>query len=161
MYVENQNKKGLFFAYSVKDPENVLDSYGIICFNKCQGEKFMETERRQDSRASYETEVSIKSVDSAIESEGKSKNISLSGMFVATEKSFPIDTVCDIEIHVKEIKTKFSIMSQRGKVIRKDKDGIGIAFENVDGYHKDEENLESALKDLSEDISEIYIEEMD
>ena len=91
----------------------------------------MEEERREKTRVYFHTQVVLTSGDSEIVAETNSKDISLKGMFVYTQKMMPIDTSCHIEIILRGSSSRLSLRME-GKVIRHDDSGLGITFDSID-----------------------------
>ena len=91
----------------------------------------MKDERRRKTRVHFKTQVTLKADESEIVSEANSKDISIKGMFVNTEKKMPIGTPCDIEILLTGTSTRLAL-NIKGKVTRQDATGLGISFDSMD-----------------------------
>ena len=91
----------------------------------------MNEERRGKTRVHFKTQVTLKADESKIVSEANSKDISIKGMFVNTEKKMPVGTPCDIEILLTGTSTRLAL-SIKGIVIRQDASGLGISFDSMD-----------------------------
>jgi hypothetical protein len=87
--------------------------------------------RRSKTRVHFETRVIIRTAETEIVSQASSRDISLKGVFVLTDRSLPVDTPCDVEILLTGSSTRLSIRVQ-GHVARQDGDGLGIIFESID-----------------------------
>ena len=91
----------------------------------------MSEERREKTRVHFKTQVTLKADESKIVSEANSKDISIRGMFVNTEKKMPVGTPCDIEILLTGTSTKLAL-NIKGIVTRQDATGLGISFDSMD-----------------------------
>ena len=91
----------------------------------------MNEERRGKTRVHFKTQVTLKADESKIVSEANSKDISIKGMFVNTEKKMPVGTPCDIEILLTGTSTRLAL-SIKGIVTRQDVSGLGISFDSMD-----------------------------
>ncbi len=109
----------------------------------------MDQEKRSAPRVTYDAQVTLLSSDSQIISEVSTRDISLSGMFVSSDKKLPIGTLCDIEILLTQMPNRMPL-SQRGRVVRQEEDGMGIEFEMVGPVDDD---LKVALEFMDTDIS--------
>ena len=91
----------------------------------------MNEGKRKKTRVHFETRVTLKTDKSEIEAEANSKDISLKGIFVGTEKRIPVGTPCDIEILLMGTSTRLAL-SIKCIITRQDASGLGIAFDSVD-----------------------------
>ena len=91
----------------------------------------MNDERRGKTRVHFKTQVTLKADESKIVSEANSKDISIKGMFVNTEKKMPVGTPCDIEILLTGTSTRLAL-SIKGIVTRQDATGLGVSFDSMD-----------------------------
>ena len=89
------------------------------------------TDKRKATRVTFDTKVTIKTDNPEQVSLAESRNVSVSGLFVTTDEDFPIGTHCDIHIQLGGDADGPSI-KVKGKVVRKDRNGVGISFESVD-----------------------------
>ena len=87
--------------------------------------------RRRATRVSCEAQVMIRAEGPKRLFLADSRDISVNGMFVTTDTDLSIGTPCEINILLgggaggQSIKVK-------GKVVRKDKSGVGISFDSAD-----------------------------
>ncbi len=89
-------------------------------------------EKRENERAVFETQVIIKGVGSTpIQTKGSSKDLSLKGIFVTTDENVPIGSECEIEVVLTGMVDDV-VLKMNGKVMRKEKTGVGIHFESID-----------------------------
>lgn len=91
----------------------------------------MNEEKRKKTRVDFKTLVILKTDESEIEAEANSKDISIKGIFVNTEKKIPVGTPCDIEILLTGTSTRLAL-SIKGIITRQDASGLGIAFDSMD-----------------------------
>lgn len=94
--------------------------------------KKVATEKRKSERAAFETQVIIKGIDDMeIQANGSSKDLSLKGIFVNTDKEIPIGSECEVEVILTGM-VEDVVLKMNGKVMRKEGEGIGISFESID-----------------------------
>ena len=91
----------------------------------------MNEEKRKKTRVDFKTQVILKTDESEIEAEANSKDISIKGIFVNTEKKIPVGTPCDIEILLTGTSTRLAL-SIKGIITRQDASGLGIVFDSMD-----------------------------
>jgi hypothetical protein len=91
----------------------------------------MEENRRKKTRVNFEAQVIVRTKDAELISQANSRNISLRGVYIVTKHDIPADTHCEVEILLTGTSSRLSIQVQ-GTVVRKEKEGIGIAFESID-----------------------------
>ncbi len=90
-------------------------------------------EKRQYSRVSFATDIriQIESGGKSVQVQGSSKDLSLKGLFVQTQKTFALDSVCEIIIYltggIDEI-----ILKIKGRVARVSQNGMGVIFDSMD-----------------------------
>jgi hypothetical protein len=96
-----------------------------------RGIEEMNAEKRKKTRVHFKTEVILKTDESEIEAKANSRDISINGVFVNTEKSVPVGTPCDIEILLTGTSTRLAL-SIKGIVTRQEASGLGIAFDSMD-----------------------------
>lgn len=96
------------------------------------GNKKSSSEKRKNERAAFETQVVIKGVDGIkIQAKGSSKDLSLKGIFVTTDKEIAIGSECEIEVILTGM-IEDVVLKMNGKVMRKEKTGVGVHFESID-----------------------------
>ena len=95
----------------------------------------MDEEKRESPRVPYAARVILKSARSKVVAKADSKDISVNGMFLKTEKRIPPGTPCKVEILLTGTSARFSL-NTRGVIARLDKDGMGVEFKsmNLDSY---------------------------
>ncbi len=91
-------------------------------------------ERRKHSRVGFATKIEVCLIMPGQENvclDANSKDLSLKGIFVKTDASFPLETQCSVDIYltggVEQIKLEI-----QGKTVRQTDDGIGIVFQSMD-----------------------------
>ncbi len=89
-------------------------------------------DRRKYSRVGFATEIKIvlKTKDQ-VKLEGNSKDLSLKGIFVGTDKRFAPETPCLVKIYLTGGIEKIELLIE-GTIIRETDTGIGIAFNSMD-----------------------------
>lgn len=88
-------------------------------------------EKRRFSRVPFRTLAQVRSKDGAMEMEGEIKNISLAGMLLDCDGSFPEGTELDAEIFLMDGNPDLEIRV-KGKVVRVTDAGSAIQF-SLDG----------------------------
>jgi PilZ domain len=83
-------------------------------------------EKRYFKRVDYAGDVFIKYMDQQIN--GNVQNICLQGLFVSTEQRIPLDTV----IHVSVPSFQNSHFNLNAKVVRCEKNGVGLQIKKMD-----------------------------
>jgi len=91
----------------------------------------MDTEKRKNIRIDFKTRVVLKCAGETISSDADSRDISLKGMFIKTEKRLAAGTPCDLELILAGVSTNLTL-AIKGKVIRQEEDGLGVSFEGID-----------------------------
>lgn len=87
--------------------------------------------QREFTRVSVNMEVEVKSGKSTIFGH-PTKDISLNGLFLTSEKKFPVDTDCDLTIFLGGRKSRQGIKI-KGKVVRVAEKGMAFAFHEIRG----------------------------
>jgi hypothetical protein len=90
-------------------------------------------EKRGKTRVDFSTatEILLKVGSSVIQLQGDSRDLSLKGIFISTEKNIPIGTKCHVEITLSGM-TDDLALKMNGSVARKETNGIGINFDSMD-----------------------------
>ncbi len=118
----------------------------------------MATGMRRKERVKFGTTVILKTDDDEIRS-SKSRNVSLSGIFVETRHFLDVGTACHLEIILNSTNA-FLSLEISGKVARKEDDGMGIVFDKMDELsfnhlknivYFNSPNADEYLKDMEED----------
>jgi hypothetical protein len=91
----------------------------------------MNQDRRRKTRVRFETRAILRTKDVEVTAETNSRNVSLRGVFLATDVALPQGTPCEIEILLTGSSTRLSIRVQ-GRVARVDSEGLGVVFESID-----------------------------
>lgn len=98
--------------------------------------------RRKHSRVGFATEIKIeiktkdkvtldKVKEDKVKLEGSSKNLSLKGIFVSTDKRFARGTLCFVKIYLTGGIEKIELLIE-GTIVRQTDAGIGIVFNSMD-----------------------------
>ncbi len=87
------------------------------------------TERRQRNRVVFETRVNVRSLDEVFISEGISKNIGMSGIYIEIPAFLDPDTICNVEI-ILNAKHSHLVLHIKGFVVRNDERGMAVKFSN-------------------------------
>ena len=91
----------------------------------------MENEKRKNIRIVFKTRVILKCEGQTILSDADSRDISLKGMFIKTDRVLKAGTPCELELILSGVSTNLSI-SIKGNITRQGDDGIGVSFDGVD-----------------------------
>ena len=91
----------------------------------------MNENRRRKTRVRFETQVILRIKDVEVTAEASSRDISLQGVFLATDAALPQGAPCEVEILLTGSSSRLSIRV-RGHVARRDAEGLGIVFESID-----------------------------
>ena len=91
----------------------------------------MDTEKRKNIRIDFKTKVVLKCAGETISSDADSKDISLKGMFIKTDKVLAAGTPCDLELILTGASTNLNL-AIKGKITRRETDGLGVSFDGVD-----------------------------
>ncbi len=124
-----------------KEPEGLAISFGSIDLDSYNHLKNIVTynafndtdthEKRDGIRVDFKTQIALRVGESEIRVEGSSKDLSLKGIFVHTKEDIPIGTKCEVDIILTGLIDSITLQ-MKGKVVRKDSDGIAILFDSVD-----------------------------
>jgi len=85
-------------------------------------------ERRKGMRTRYVTTVFLTFADEQEQLQGELQDISLSGMYVGTERQVAIGTTCSIRIVITARDSRLTLEDLQGQVVRRDAGGMGIRF---------------------------------
>ncbi len=90
-------------------------------------------ERRKHTRVGFTTEIQIVLQDhkNQVKLQGNSRDLSLKGIFVRTDKLFSRGTICAVKIYLTGGIEKIELLVQ-GTIIRETEAGIGIVFNSMD-----------------------------
>ncbi len=93
----------------------------------------LNDDRRKHTRVGFTTEIHIvlQIQEKQVKLEGNSRDLSLKGIFVRTDKLFPRGTTCSVKIYLTGGIEKIELMIQ-GTIIRETEAGIGIIFNSMD-----------------------------
>ncbi|WP_028582705.1 PilZ domain-containing protein [Desulfogranum japonicum] len=89
-------------------------------------------ERRKAQRITFETAAQVHLANNeSFPAEVETKNISLTGLYLKTDKSIPIHTSCSVEIDLRGSTSKMHFIVD-GKVCRHDENGLAITITHLD-----------------------------
>lgn len=92
-------------------------------------------EKRKHTRVEFSTRIVLMASDTEIEATGSSKDLSLKGVFVNTDKKLDVGTECNVKIFLSGGIGDIEL-AMTAKVARVVDAGLGLAFEamDVDSY---------------------------
>lgn len=88
-------------------------------------------EKRKGQRVVFNTNVELMTASGAVPVRCDSRNISTCGIYLQARDMLPIDTCCTLDIDLSSTTSNMKLHLQ-GRVCRHDRQGMGIAFVNVD-----------------------------
>jgi len=91
----------------------------------------MNEEKRKKPRVNFQTQIILKVDGKVIETEANSKDISIKGVFIDTEKKVSPGSRCDIEILLTGTSSRLAL-AMKGVIARQDPYGLGIEFDSMD-----------------------------
>jgi len=91
----------------------------------------MDTEKRKNIRIDFKTRVVLKCAGETISSDADSRDISLKGMFIRTDKVLAAGTPCDLDLILTGASTNLNL-AIKGKITRQAADGLGVSFDGID-----------------------------
>ena len=90
-----------------------------------------QIERRRKMRVGFHTQIMLEAGDAKIRTEGNSKDLSLSVIFVNTDEKISVDTPCKVEVALSGT-VELVVLQMNGRIVRNDVSGIGITFDSMD-----------------------------
>ena len=91
-----------------------------------------QTEKRAEERIVYEHTIVFRTEKTIMETALDIRNISMSGVYVATTQPLDIGTKCSIEIKLHDKNNSLVILLLEGVVSRVDDTGQGVEFIDLD-----------------------------
>jgi hypothetical protein len=88
-------------------------------------------DRREKIRVGFKTRIVIETGSSRVQTEGSSKDLSLSGIFVNTNERIPTGTSCQVKILVLAT-TDPLVIQMDGRIVRSVPSGFAISFSSMD-----------------------------
>lgn len=88
-------------------------------------------ERRQGPRVDFDTEVTVSAEGHEIKYKGSSRDISLRGIFVRTDKQITVGAGCYVEIRLIGAQDDI-VLKMDGHVVRSEDEGVAVYFDSVD-----------------------------
>lgn len=76
-----------------------------------------------------ETKVVLYAENKSFYLDGLVRDISMNGMFVRSDSSFPVGTKCQVEIYLKGRSSELTI-KLNGAIVRRDQGGCGVHFDD-------------------------------
>lgn len=86
-------------------------------------------EQRKRSRMAVSANVILHTEDKAFFLKGRTRDISMTSLYVKSEVAFPLGTKCHIDIIIPGKNAKL-IIRLNGSVVRREKDGYGVVFDH-------------------------------
>ncbi len=90
-----------------------------------------ENDKRQNVRVAFQVDIEVIFDELKINVTGDSSNISLSGVYVKTDKTVPLHTPCQVVLYLSGT-TEPMALTMSGHVARKDAGGFAVNFESMD-----------------------------
>lgn len=90
-----------------------------------------QTERRGKLRVGFHTRILLEAGDREMRTEGNSRDLSVSGLYVNTDEKIAIGTPCKVKV-VLSGTVEPLVLKMDGRIVRTDASGLGIAFESMD-----------------------------
>ncbi len=90
-------------------------------------------EKRRHPRVGFATRIAVVlNMDGEqVKLDGNSKDLSLKGVFVNTDKEFSLGTQCSVEVYLTGSIEEIKLLMQ-GTIVRKTEKGIGVDFNSMD-----------------------------
>lgn len=90
-------------------------------------------ERRKFSRVAFAADIriDIATGGETVQVDGSSRDLSLKGVFIHTKKTFELESVCEINIHLTGSIDEI-VLKVKGRVARVSQNGIGLIFDSMD-----------------------------
>ena len=88
-------------------------------------------DKRKKIRVNFTTEIIVQTRDEKFKVSGSSKNLSVSGMFVKTDRPIPTLTECLVEVVLTGMSDPLTLMIE-GRVVRSNSKGVAISFHSMD-----------------------------
>jgi hypothetical protein len=91
----------------------------------------MDAEKRKNVRINFNTRVVLKCEGQTILSDADTRDISLKGMFIKTDRKLAVGTSCDLELVLSGASTNLSLAIE-GKIARQEAGGLAVSFDGID-----------------------------
>jgi hypothetical protein len=85
---------------------------------------------RHDTRLPFEVRVDINTPGHNVR--GTSRNVSLSGLFINTEHTLPLDSICEVEIVLASGEPSIKCMARVVRIVAEPEAGLGMLFLDID-----------------------------
>ena len=92
-----------------------------------------DEDRRKHDRVGFKTGIKISLIvdGKEVKLETNSEDLSLKGVFIGTDRVFPVGTACFIKIYLTGGQEDV-VLSIQGTIVRQTQDGVGIEFDSMD-----------------------------
>ena len=90
-----------------------------------------QAERRGRLRVGFDTRIILAAGDAEIQTEGHSRDLSISGIYVKTHEKIAVNTPCTVKVLLSGTAEPLALKMD-GRIVRTDGSGVGIAFESMD-----------------------------
>jgi hypothetical protein len=91
----------------------------------------MQEEQRKKTRVRFNTRVQLRSKGDVITAQASSRDISLNGLYIKSEKKIPVGETCHISLFLSGDTSDLAIRA-KGLISRHDETGMGIAFQSIE-----------------------------
>lgn len=88
-------------------------------------------ERRKHTRVEFETRILLSADEIKIDATGSSRDLSMKGMFLATDRKLPLGTACHVRIVLSGGVADLEL-SMDATVARVEQEGLGLRFDTID-----------------------------
>lgn len=86
-------------------------------------------------RTEFSADVELTDIITKKNLNGRMVNVSMHGMFVATEETLTLNTLCQISIKIVAMKSRLTLQDIEGVIVRVKDEGVGIRFtSNMEWY---------------------------
>jgi hypothetical protein len=90
-----------------------------------------QDDRRRHTRVDFSTKILLKARDVEIETTGSTRDLSMKGVYVSTDRQVPLGTECQVTVLLSGgIETL--TLSMKARVARVEAGGIGLSFDSMD-----------------------------
>lgn len=90
-----------------------------------------QDERRRYTRVGFTTRILLKATGIKIETTGSTRDLSLKGVYVSTDRQISLGTECTVTVQLSGGIEAINL-SMKARVARVEKDGLGLSFESMD-----------------------------
>ena len=90
-----------------------------------------QDERRRYERVDFTTRIVLKATGFELEARGHTRDLSLKGLYITTDRRLPLDTECSVEVFLSGGMETIRL-SMKARIARIDKAGLGVSFDSMD-----------------------------